>query len=107
MNIDYENLEKLTIIIEDLSASLRTKVMDVSYTPQEFADTHQLIRRLNTATKWSLSYFDYFEQYREQNPEVMFVEMLNIDKQASLESAEEGDSIESLMTPEFQKELDQ
>lgn len=103
MNIDIDNLEKLTVIIEELGSSLRDRVLQVTYTPEELAQTHELVRRINSAAKWTLNYFDYYETYRESNPIIMLVEMDNIQNMENLTLAAENDQVESI----FDRELEQ
>lgn len=98
MNIDIENLRALTTIIEDLSASLREKILTVSYTPDEAEETHELVRRMSVALRWTVNYFDYYETYKESNPVVLLLEIDNLHKQiGNLPVADENDSIESIM----------
>jgi Cdc6-like AAA superfamily ATPase len=106
MKIDYENLEKLTVIIEELGAGLRDNVFDVVYTPKELEQTHELVRRMNAALKWTLNYFDYYETYKESNPVIMLVEMDNLRKQGGLDFGEQQELIDSIFQMHVDKEIE-
>jgi hypothetical protein len=98
MNIDIENLRSLTAIVEDLGASMREKILSVSYSAAEVEETHELVRRMSIALKWTVNYFDYYETYKESNPVLLLLEIDNLHKQMSqLPLAAETDSIESIM----------
>ena len=99
MNIDLENLEMLTVILEDLGESLRQRVFNIDFAGDEFEQYHERIRRMNTALKWTLNHFDYYELYRESNPEIMLVEINNTLRQMNLPAATENDTIESIIDP--------
>lgn len=73
MNIDLENLRRLTDLIDSIGATTRSDLMELKYSPEELKERRDLFERLTTATRVTYNYLTYVVDIYEQSDPLLFL----------------------------------
>lgn len=77
MKIDRENLEMLTVVITEMSSTVRVDLLNDQYTEEEFEAFKMAFTRMQKAINWTVNYFDYYQTITSEEFEAVIGEFDN------------------------------
>ena len=77
MNIDLENLGRLTDLMENISAATRTDLMNTAYGYEELIARRDFFERITTTTRMTHNYLKYVVDVFEQSDPFEFLKEID------------------------------
>jgi hypothetical protein len=77
MNIDLENLGRLTDLMETISAATRTDLMNTAYEYPELIERRDLFERIASTTRMTHNYLRYVVEIYDQSDPLAFLKEID------------------------------